>query len=69
MQGLVPHRWQRRKLVMFASCLGGELVLRRLKDNEVLRSASANRNTIKALEERGLISPGKLATRSRSCAK
>ena len=54
---------------MFASCLGGEPVLRRLKDNEVLRSASANRNTIKALEERGLISPGTLATRSRSCAK
>ena len=30
-------------------------VLRRLKDNTVLRTASANRSTIAALEERGLI--------------
>ena len=28
-------------------------LLRRLKDNEVIRPASANRSTIKALEERG----------------
>ena len=39
--------------------LGGNLVLRRLKDNEEMRPLSATRNTIKALEERGLISPGK----------
>ncbi len=40
--------------------LGGNPVLRRLKDDEVMRPASANRNTIKALEELGLISPGKV---------
>ena len=39
--------------------LGGNPVLRRLKDNEVIRPLSANRNTIKALEQRGLISPSK----------
>ena len=40
--------------------LGGAPVLRRLKkDDEVVRPASANRNTVKALEERGLISSGK----------
>ena len=39
--------------------LGGEPVLRRLKDDEVMRPASANRNTVKALEERGLIGPVK----------
>ena len=39
--------------------LGGDPILRRLKDNEAIRPLSANRNTIKALEERGLISPGK----------
>ena len=35
--------------------LGGNPVLRRLKDDEVLRPESANRNTVRALEERGLI--------------
>jgi hypothetical protein len=30
-----------------------------LKGNEEMRPMSANRNTIKALEQRGLISPGK----------
>jgi len=30
-----------------------------LKDNEEIRPLSANRNTVKALERRGLISPGK----------
>ena len=30
-------------------------LLRRLKDNEVIRTTSANRNTIKALEDRELI--------------
>jgi hypothetical protein len=39
--------------------LGGNPVLRRLKDNEEIRPPSANRNTIKAMERRGLISPGK----------
>ena len=35
--------------------LGGNPVLRRVKDNEVLRPADANASTVKALEERGLI--------------
>jgi hypothetical protein len=39
--------------------LGGNPVLRRVKDNEVIRAVSANRSTIKAMEQRGLISPGK----------
>jgi hypothetical protein len=39
--------------------LGGNPVLRRLKDNEEIRALFANRNTIKALEQRQLISPGK----------
>jgi len=34
--------------------LGGNPVLRRLKDNEQIRPLSANRNTIKAMERRGL---------------
>jgi len=38
--------------------LGSNPVLRS-KDNEEIRPQSANRNTIKALEQRGLISPGK----------
>ncbi len=38
--------------------LGGDPVLRRLKDDEEIRPLSVNRNTIKALEQRGLISPG-----------
>ena len=39
--------------------LGGNPVLRQLRDNEEIRPLSANRNTIKAMEQRGLISPGK----------
>jgi hypothetical protein len=39
--------------------LGGNPVLRRLKDNEEIRPLSANRNTIKAMERRGLITPEK----------
>jgi hypothetical protein len=39
--------------------LGGNPVLRNLKNNEALRPASANRSTVKALAERGLIVPGK----------
>lgn len=39
--------------------LGGNPVLRRLKNNEEIRPLSANRNTVRALERRGLITPGK----------
>jgi hypothetical protein len=39
--------------------LGSNPVLRRLKDNEEIRPLSANRNTIKAMEQHGLIAPGK----------
>jgi hypothetical protein len=39
--------------------LGANPVLRRLKDGEVIRPLSANASTVKALEERGLIHPGK----------
>ena len=39
--------------------LGGNPVLRRLKDNEEMRPLSASRNTIKAMEQRGLITPSK----------
>jgi hypothetical protein len=39
--------------------LGSNPVLRRSKYNEEIRPLSANRNTIKALEQRGLINPGK----------
>jgi hypothetical protein len=39
--------------------LGGNPILRHLKDNEEIRPLSANRNTIRAMERRGLISPGK----------
>jgi hypothetical protein len=39
--------------------LGGNPVLRNLKDNEALRPASANRSTVKALQDSGLIVPGK----------
>jgi hypothetical protein len=39
--------------------LGGNPVLRRLRDNEEIRPLSANRNTIKAMERRGLIRPGR----------
>jgi len=35
--------------------LGGNPVLRRMKDNELLRPADANASTVKALAERGLI--------------
>jgi len=39
--------------------LGGNPLLRRLNDSEVIRPLSATRNTVKALEERGLIVPAK----------
>ena len=38
--------------------LGGNPILR-LKNGDVIRAAAANRNTIKALEERGLVASGK----------
>ena len=38
--------------------LGGDPLLRRAKDKEAIRPISATRNTVKALEERGLIAPG-----------
>jgi|SRR5689334_20156132 hypothetical protein len=39
--------------------LGGDPVLRSLKHDEVVRPASANRNTVKALKNRGLIRESK----------
>jgi hypothetical protein len=56
-QDLVSHIQDGYQLE--TNSLGSDPILRRLKDNEVIRPLSANRNTIKALEERGLISPGK----------
>jgi hypothetical protein len=38
---------------------GGNPVLRRTKDGEVIRPVSANRNSVRALEARGLIKAGK----------
>lgn len=55
--------------------LGADPVLRRSKDDEVIRPASANRSTIRALEQRALISSGKgrdpltLAWRAKKKAK
>ena len=39
--------------------LGADPVLRRLKGNEEIRPASANRGTVEALQKRGLIVSGK----------
>jgi hypothetical protein len=39
--------------------LGGNPVLRRLKDGEVIRPLSANASTVKALQDRGLIRTAK----------
>jgi hypothetical protein len=47
--------------------LGGNPILRRLKDNEEIRPLSVNRNAIKAMEQRGASAPAKVATRSISC--
>jgi len=44
----MEHRYQPE-----ADSLGSDPVLRRLKDDEVFRTSSANRNTITAMEERG----------------
>ena len=56
-QDLLAHMEQGYELE--TDSLGGNPILRRLKDDEVIRPLSANRNTIKALEERGLIHSGK----------
>ena len=56
-QDLLTHLEQGYELE--TDSLGGNPVLRRLKDDEVIRPLSANRSTIRALEERGLISHGK----------
>ena len=47
--------------------LGGDPILRRLNDDEEIRPLSANRNTIKAMEQCGLINLGKGRDRSLSC--
>jgi hypothetical protein len=39
--------------------LGGNPLLRRLKDGEVIRPVSANASSVKALQARGLIHVGK----------
>jgi hypothetical protein len=56
-QDLLAHIEQGYQLE--TDSLGGNPVLCRLKDDEVIRPLSANRNTIKVLEERGLIRSGK----------
>jgi hypothetical protein len=56
-QDLLQHLEQGYKLE--TDTLGSNPLLRGQEDDEVLRLASANRNTIKALEERGLIVRGK----------
>ena len=56
-QDLLSHLQNGYQLV--TDSLGGSPILRRLKDDEEIRPLSANRNSIKALEQRGLISPGK----------
>jgi hypothetical protein len=55
-QDLLSHMQEGYQLE--TDSLGGDSILRRLKDNEV-RPMSANRNTTKAIEKRGLIRPGK----------
>ena len=54
---LIEHMEQGYQLE--TDSLAGDPVLRRLKDDEVVRPASANRNTVKAVEEMGLISSAK----------
>ena len=56
-QDMLSHMQQGYQLE--TDSLGGNPVLRRSKDDEGIRPVSANRNTIKAMEQRGLISPGK----------
>ena len=56
-QDLLSHMQEGYQLE--TDSLGGDPILRRLKGDEEIRPLSANRNTIKAMEQRGLISPGK----------
>jgi hypothetical protein len=56
-QDLVWHMEHGYKLE--TDSLGGNPVLRNLKNDEVLRPVSANRSTVEALEKRGLIFQGK----------
>ena len=56
-QDLLTHMEQGYQLE--TDSLGGNPVLRRLNDDEIIRPLSANRNTIRALEEHGLIHSGK----------
>ena len=56
-QDLLAHMEQGYQLE--TDSLGANPILRRLKDDDVIRPLSANRNTIKALEERGLIHSGR----------
>ncbi len=44
---------------LITDSLSSDPVLKRLKDNEVIRPTDANRNTVKGLQERGLITQGK----------
>jgi hypothetical protein len=56
-QDLVSHLQNGYQLE--TDLLGGDPLLRRLKDSAVIRPLSATRNTVKALEDRGLITPAK----------
>lgn len=56
-QGLLTHIQEGYELE--TDSLGGNLILRRRKDGALLRPADANASTVKALEQRGLIRPGK----------
>jgi hypothetical protein len=56
-QDLLSHLEQGYQLE--TDSLGGNPVLRRLKDGEVIRPLSANASTVKALQERGLIHAAK----------
>jgi hypothetical protein len=56
-QDLLSHMQQGYQLE--TDSLGGNPVLRRLKHDEKMRPLSANRNTVRAMEQRGLISSGK----------
>jgi len=56
-QDLVWH--MERGYQLETDSLGSNPVLRRLKDDVEIRPASANRNTVKPLEEHGLIVPAK----------
>ena len=56
-QDLLAHMERGYQLV--TDLLGGDPVLRRAKDDEVIRPVSVNRNTINTLQEGGLITPVK----------